>query len=197
MSIRKMNLASIGTGAEAILTSLSRLSLYWPFSWRSVSALILGVFLAKWFWILFAPQANFTAAMPEHSAGLEAGKLFGVVQSAGSSTQGVALLNVQLIGVFAPNVDKPGFAILKLDDKRQVGVAENEEVAAGTKLVEVHNAYVLLERGGIQQRVNLENKYAGSTDKGIQPAKSDMTGNRQVDDIIDKSLRNRLHQQGK
>ena len=151
-----------GSMSELALGGLSRLSLYWPFSWRGLSAIILGVLLAKWCWILFAPHAIYTAAAPERTAGAEADQLFGVAAVADEVSQGVALPNVQLLGVFSASGSKPGFAILKLDNSRQLGVAEGEEVVAGTKLIEVNDDFVLLERAGVQQRVSLERIYAGS-----------------------------------
>lgn len=172
----KINLASIGTVTEGVLTSLSRLSIYLPLSWRGLSALILGVLLAKWTWILFAPHATYTAAIPERASAAEAGRLFGVTLANDVSAQGVALPNVQLLGIFAASAGKKGFAILKLDDKRQLGVAEGEEVATGTRLVAVKDDHVLLERAGVQQRVLLETKDTGTprgvTLPGINPAAS-------------------------
>lgn len=189
-----MNWGSIGTIVDAVMTSLSRLSFFWPLSWRGLSALILGVLLANWFWILFAPHATFTSAMPERAAGLEAGRLFGVVQSGDTSTQGVALPNVQLLGVFAASAGKPGFAVLKLDDKRQVGVAAGAEVAPGTRLIAVHADYVLLENAGVQQKVSLENKYAGATNKAVLPAYGAAAVNQQNNNVTDEGLQNRLRQ---
>lgn len=194
MRMLRINWGSIGAIGDAIMAALARLSFYWPFTWRGVSALVLGVLLAKWFWILFAPHAIFTAAMPERAAGLEAGQLFGVAQSYDAATQGVALPNVQLLGVFAANAGKAGFAILKLDDKRQVGVAEGEEVAAGTKLLAVHADYVLLEHAGVQQKVILENKYADSTGKGGQTTYVAKAANKQNNEAPDRGLQNRLRQ---
>jgi general secretion pathway protein C len=158
----KINRSSIGTIAEAAFASMARLFNFLPLSWRGVSALILGVLLAKWFWILFAPQTSFTAALPQRAAGMETGQLFGVTSSNETTANGVALPNVQLLGVFAASEGKRGFAVLKLDDRSQTGVAEGEEVATGTRLVAVHADHVVLERAGVRQRVNLENKYASS-----------------------------------
>lgn len=191
MRMLKINWGSIGTLGDAAMVTLTRLSFYWPFSWRGVSALVLGVLLAKWFWILFAPHAIFTAAMPERAAGLEAGRLFGVTLTNDAATQGVALPNVLLLGVFAASAGKAGFAVLKLDDKRQVGVAEGEEVAAGTKLLAVHADYVLLEHAGVQQKVNLENKYTDPASKGGQTAFV-AKANQQNIDVPDRGLQNRL-----
>ena len=172
MRMLKVNWGSVGTIGESVVASLSRL----PFTWRGLGALILGVLLAKWFWILFAPHATFTAAMPERSAGVEAGSLFGVVAEAGKTEQGVALSNVQLLGVFAASAGKKGFAVLKIDN-RQTGVAEGEEISAGTRLVAVYADYVLLERGGVQQRVNLESKNAGIPSKVASTAVNRATNN--------------------
>lgn len=170
MRMLKMNWNLIGAFGEMILAGLSRASSYLPFSWRGLGALVLGVLLAKWVWILFAPQAIFTAAAPERAAGIEAGQLFGVAALTETVSQGVALPNVQLLGVFTASGGKPGFAVLKLDGTRQMGVAEGEEVASGTILLAVHADHVFLERAGVQQRVELENKYAASPYLSALPA---------------------------
>lgn len=137
---------------------LSRQSLFW----RVLGALVLGVVLAKWSWILFAPHATTTAALPEHTVVVEAGRLFGVAVSGIPSDEGAVLPNVRLVGVFAAGKGKPGFAVLKLDDKQQMGVAVGDSVVSGIRLLEVHPDYVLLERAGLHQRVNLESKIAGA-----------------------------------
>jgi hypothetical protein len=171
MRIFSISWRNIGTTGDAILGKLSRLLAYWPLSWRSLSALILGVLLAKWFWIIFAPHVTYTAALPESTSSLEAGQLFGMAASNEAAGEGVALPNVKLLGIFSANSGKPGFAILKLDNNRQAGIAEGEEVAPGTRLVAVEENYVLLERAGIRQRVNLEDKYANAANKaGFVPA---------------------------
>lgn len=138
---------------------LSRLAL----SWRGLGALVLGALLARWTWVLFAPHA--TAVVPEQMTSAETGRLFGA--AAVSPAEGMALPNVRLTGVFAGH---PGFAVLKLDGKHQVGVAIGESVVPGTKLLEVHPYYVLLERDGVQQRVNLEGKITGAIGAGAMPA---------------------------
>ena len=126
-----------------------------PLSWPGLGALLMGILLARWAWIFFAPQAIAISVIPEQGAALEAGRLFGRAASGVTSAEGMALSNVQLVGVFAANPGKPGFAILRLDDKRQVGVAVGGVVVPGTKLFEVHADHVVLESGGIRQRVSL------------------------------------------
>lgn len=152
MRLRGGSLKSLSGGAAGVVARL-------PLFWYGMGALALGVLLAKWSWILFAPHATATIPVPEHKAAAEAGKLFGMAVADVSPVQGVALQNVALVGVFATNGKRPGFAVLQMDGK-QVGVVEGGVVMAGTKLQEIHPDYVLLERGGIQQRVNLEGKAA-------------------------------------
>ncbi len=164
MSLRWGRGISIGAIGEAAMAILVRL----PLSWRGVGALVLGVLLAQWSWVLFAPHATAIAAVAERGAAVEAGQLFGVAAAFGvKSAEGGALPNVRLVGVFAAGPGKPGFAVLRLDDQRQVGVVLGEDVAPDTKLLEIHPDYVLLERAGVQQRVNLEGKAADTGGAGV------------------------------
>ena len=133
-----------------------------PLLWRLLGALVVGALLAKWAWLLFAPRTISIASAPEHSATAEAGKLFGTAAavvapalvSRGAET--TILPNARLAGIFAAEPGRSGFAVLRLDDKRQIGVAAGQEVQPGIRLLEIHPGYVLLERNGVQQRVNLE-----------------------------------------
>ena len=152
MRLRWGSLRALGGGAAGIVARL-------PLLWYGMGALALGMLLAKWSWVLFAPHATATIPVPEHKAATEADRLFGVTVTDVSPVQGVALQNVALVGVFATNGKRPGFAVLRIDGK-QMGVVAGGVVVAGTKLQEIHPDYVLLERGGIQQLVNLEGKAA-------------------------------------
>lgn len=146
-----------GAGVQAVFSRLNIL-------WQVLGVLVVGILLAKWTWIIFAPQT--LSVLPKQSGYSGAVvPLFGMVAaSAVEITPTVATLpDVILVGVFT---GKQGFAVLKLDENKQQGVALGGEVSAGTKLVEVTADYVMLERNGVKHRVNLENKYAGS--KGIQ-----------------------------
>jgi general secretion pathway protein C len=128
-----------------------------PLVWRLLGALLLGVLLARWSWILFAPHSSASAAVAERGVATEAVHLFGVTVNAPAPTETVVLPNVQLAGVFAANAGKSSFAVLMVDGK-QVGVALGENAAPGLKLSEVHADYVLLERAGTKSRVNLDVK---------------------------------------
>lgn len=153
-------LSILGDWLRAIFT---RLYAAWPLSWRSVSALVLGVVLAKWFWIFLAPQTTFTASSALTSSSQDEGRLFGIVQTAGPASPSSSLPNIQLIGVFTASTGRRGFAIMKIDTKSQLGVAEGEDAAPGTKLVKVHADHVILERAGMKHRVDMINKPADST----------------------------------
>lgn len=133
-----------------------------PLLWRLLGALVVGALLAKWAWLLFAPRTLSISPAPEQGAVPEAGKLFGTAAAVVAPTpvsrgmETTVLLNVRLVGVFAAESGHSGFAVLKLDDKHQVGVAAGQEVQPGIRLHAIHPGYVLLERNGVQQRVNLE-----------------------------------------
>ena len=135
--------------------------------WRMLGALVFGVMLARWSWLLLAPHPAAVAVAPEQGATVEAGKLFGGAISGVPPAEGTTLPNVRLVGVFAARIGRPGFAVFKLDSKQQVGVVVGESVASGTRLLEVHPDYVLLERAGVRQRVNLEGRAAGAA--GVVP----------------------------
>ncbi len=145
-----------------------------PRYWRMLGALVLGVVLARWSWVLFAPHATAVAVVPEHGATADAGRLFGVAVSSvaasgGGAAGGGPASNFRLVGVFAGRVGQPGFAVLKLDDKHQAGIVVGQNVIPGTKLLEAHPDYVLLEHAGVQQRVNLEAKAASVPSAGATP----------------------------
>lgn len=124
------------------------------FMWRLLAALVVAVILAKWTWVFFAPHSETVMPAVQLDAHFETEHLFGI--AAGSSvTAQAALSNVRLVGVFAGT---PGFAVLELDGKHQLGVATGQEVAADTKLVEVAFDHVVIERGGVRQRIVLEDK---------------------------------------
>lgn len=118
-------------------------------SWQGLGAALLGVMLAKWTWVLFAPGSP---AMPVAAweASDDAGRLFGTarVQEAPSAPMG----NIRLIGVFAHRTK--GFAVMQIDEK-QIGVALGEEVKPGIRLMETYSDHVMLEQAGMRQRVNL------------------------------------------
>lgn len=161
-----------GTVGARVLAVFSRL----PLSWSGLGALVVGALLARWTWILFAPHTLAVLPPKPEVTGAAAESLFGAVAASGvaAATGGSTIPGVKLIGVFA---GKHGFAVLRLDEKRQLGVALGEEVAPGTKLVEVAADHVLLEHNGLRQRVNLEDKFADSKGLTVERAALSATPN--------------------
>ena len=137
--------------------------------WRMLGALVLGVVIARWSWVLFAPHSTAVAVVPEHGATMEAGRLFGMPSTAAAASDRTPSSNLRLLGVFAPPPGRPGFAILQLENKHQVGVAAGESVIPGTKLLEIHPDYVLLEHAGVQLRVKLEDKSTAASGVAATP----------------------------
>ena len=125
-----------------------------PFMWRVLAVLVIGTLLAKWTWVLFAPRSAQVLPAMLPSTGFQAEHLFGSAAVSAVTVQ-AALPNVRLVGVFAGT---PGFAVLELDGKRQLGLATGHEIVAGAKLVEVAIDYVVIERGGVRQQIQLEGK---------------------------------------
>ncbi len=121
--------------------------------WRGLGAIVLGMMLAKWTWILFAPPGGTAVTIANRSASVEADTLFGVAAVSGANGQAlVAAPNVRLAGVYAGS---PGFAILELDGKKQVGVALGGEVVRGVRLLAIAPDHVVLESAGARQRIDL------------------------------------------
>ncbi|MES1981053.1 MAG: type II secretion system protein N [Pseudomonadota bacterium] len=161
-----MQLSRVRALPAATMNARTAAAFSWiPLSWAGVGALVLGALLARWSWIFFAPQPVVAITTPEHEPAVQTGQLFGTAVSAGPTpaAEGVAIPNVGLVGVFAANSGRSGFAILKLENSRQAGILAGKEVVPGTKLLEVHPDYVVLERAGVQQRVQLEGKIAGAS----------------------------------
>lgn len=135
--------------------SLHSVAVPTAFMSRVLAVLVIGALLARWIWVVFAPHSASVLPAAQPVAGLPAERLFGI--AAASSVSGItaqaALPNVRLLGVFAGS---PGFAILELDGKRQVGLATGQEIARGVKLAEVAIEHVVIERGGVRQQVQLE-----------------------------------------
>lgn len=132
-----------------------RLWMNWPL-WGGLLAILL---LSKHAWVLFAldehPTPSSTVVTQSQSTQVE--QLFGVVDSA-------SLNGIRPIGIFASR--KNGFAVIKTETG-QIGVGLGGFVAPGIRLIETHPDYVVLERNGIQQRVDLS-KESIAADSVIQ-----------------------------
>lgn len=126
------------------------------FSWQSLGIVLFAVMLARWVWVFAAPVDMAMPATTTWQKNDVSENLFGHAADASAMASAG---NIKLIGVFAHKT--AGFAVLQIDGK-QVGVGMGESVAAGGRLVETHADYVLLERGGVRQRVDLQVSGASS-----------------------------------
>ena len=173
-SVMKLSAGKMGSQLEmvgtGVLTVLSRL----PLSWSGVGAIVVGLLLARWTWILFAP--NSFAVLPAKSdvAWNASDTLFGMpaVSGAAVASSDTESGNMHLVGIFTGS---QGFAVFKIDEKTQRGVALGEEVFKGTKLTEVGTDYAVLEHNGISQRVKLESK-ASNKDSLVSEHSSAVSG---------------------
>lgn len=118
------------------------------------SVALLGVVLAYWTWVWFAPAAEPRArAAPFQSSGVApAGEIFGVAHRKQTATAPTGIA-IRLLGVVAASGNEPGYAVVQLDAKRILAVPEGKEIDPGVRLAEVHPNYVVLERGGAREKL--------------------------------------------
>jgi general secretion pathway protein C len=95
-----------------------------------------------------------------------AANLFGAAASAPIGDVQPTNLNVRLKGVYAPLGSFPGFAILSIDGKPDVGVVGGSELKPGVKLNAVNADHILIAHDGILERVNFSTTQAGSVAPG-------------------------------
>jgi len=114
--------------------------------------------LARWVWVFAAPADIAMPATTSWQKNDVSENLFGHAADA-DVIAAASAGNIKLIGVFAHKT--AGFAVLLVDGK-QLGVGMGETVAPGMRLVETHADYVVLERGGVKQRVDLPKPSASS-----------------------------------
>jgi len=122
----------------------------------------LGVVLAYWSWVWFAPSAAPRAPAAVQLAGRAsaAGGLFGVaLQGSGATAAAAAGAGaLRLMGVMAAAGGQGGQAVLRLDGKRSLAVLEGEDIVPGLRLAEVHVDHIVLERNGVRETLALPEK---------------------------------------
>jgi general secretion pathway protein C len=129
------------------------------FATLSVVALVLLLAwqLAHWTWRFAAPDAgDARAAVAPRAVDLElAARLFGGDRSA-STPQSGSLANLKLKGVVAPTPGTTAAAIFARAGGRDLAVFLEGEVQPGVTLAEVHPDHVIVSRGGVRERIELE-----------------------------------------
>jgi general secretion pathway protein C len=100
-----------------------------------------------------------------------AARMFGLVQAAPAAV----LANVQVAGVFAAGADSS--AVLIVDGKPARAYLLGQEVAPGTRLVEVRSGGVTLEGAGGRQELQLPPRQVASLGGAPPPPAYNLTGN--------------------
>jgi general secretion pathway protein C len=115
-----------------------------------------AIVCAHWFWIFAAPVVTAPIETPlaeaaRPAAMIQRAHLFGATANAPQ----VAPVRTDLVlrGIYA-NRDG-GMAVIALDRGRMVTVRAGEEIAPGIKLERVLRDHVLVNQGGITQRIEL------------------------------------------
>lgn len=147
--------------ASKVFAAPARLWMNWPL-WGGLLAMLL---LAKHAWVLFAPAELAVPSSAIASQSDRAGQIFGTVNAVSSSA---SLNGIRPVGIFAGGEN--GFAVMQTGSG-QVGVGVGSQVVPGVRLVETHADYVILERNGMRQRVDLD--MAPAATGGITPVQDD------------------------
>ncbi len=148
--------------AQTVVVSLSTLA----------AVALLGVVLAYWTWAWFAPRAEprvEAAAAPGGSVA-SAGAIFGNVQR-NQNTAAPTGIAIRLLGVVAASGGRRGYAVVQLEAKEIRAVHEREDVAPGIRLAEVHPDHVILERGGVREKLAWPEKRATAAPAARTPNK--------------------------
>lgn len=113
---------------------------------------LLGMVLAYWTWVWFAPRAEPRAEAAAGETGnlAIASRVFGRVERTKTSAAPTGLA-IKLLGVVAASGGRRGYAVVQLDAKQILAVHEGEDFAPGIRLAEVHPEHVILERGGARE----------------------------------------------
>ena len=126
--------------------------------------------LAHWTWVFFAPAPVAADVDREDPVDLAAvARLFGgeAPDAANASVAG----SLKLKGVVAPTPEGPASAIFSIGSGRDISVFIGREVQPGVKLVEVMPDHVIVTRGGVRARIDLE-KPRPSAAKSQVPGRS-------------------------
>ncbi len=122
--------------------------------------------LAHWTWVFFAPAPVVAGSSAEPGADLAvAARLFGGTAAPGASAP-TAAASLKLKGVVAPTPGTAASAIFNLGSGRDISVYIDGDVQPGVKLVEVLPGAVVLSRGGVRERIELEARKSAATATG-------------------------------
>lgn len=122
--------------------------------------------LAHWTWLFLAPRLPLAA--PAVRAELNSEVLLETIRAArlfsGGASENLSAsaattpLNIKLKGVFAASGKRPAMAIIDTGEKSNSAFSIGDTVLPDVVLEEVHAHHVILKRGGMRERLALEQK---------------------------------------
>ena len=116
--------------------------------------LVLAYQLAHWTWVFLAPPPVAVVSEADGPVDLAAiARLFG---AAAPSRSGSSVSALKLKGVIAPTPGVAASAVFSTGAGKDIAVYVGREVQPGVKLTEVKPDHVIVSRGGIRERIDLE-----------------------------------------
>lgn len=136
------------------------------------AVILLGLTLAYWTWIWFAPRVEPRAEVAAAESGnlAAASLVFGRVERNRNAAVPTGIA-IKLLGVVAASGGRRGYAIVQLEAKQILAVHEGEDLRPGVRLAEVHAGHVILERGGVRETLGFP-QAKGSAPASAQTAQS-------------------------
>ena len=118
--------------------------------------LVIAWQLAHWTWVFFTPAPTIADTSADSSVDLAiAARLFGGSATGGTTGSGSST-GLRLKGVIAPTPGVAASAIFSTGAGKDFSVFLGAEVQKGVKLSEVYPDHVIVSRGGVEMRVDLE-----------------------------------------
>lgn len=123
--------------------------------------------LAHWTWLFLAPvpakpvaAESFKPDLARMLDTIRAAHLFGTAGPAASSaaTQTTTSLNLKLSGVFAAAGKLPAVAIINVENKGDLPFMNGDTILPGVTLEQVKPDHAVLNRGGVMEKLLLEQK---------------------------------------
>ena len=139
----------------------------WPDAVTLVALALLCWVLARWTWVLFAPAAPVVVPASPAPIDIQAAldeilraRLFSGQPGAEPAPAKTAQRDLQLAGVLATAPQGRGWAVLQLEGKAHQVAATGAEIAPGLRLEQVFGDYVIVDRQGSRERLDLARRVA-------------------------------------
>jgi general secretion pathway protein C len=129
--------------------------------------LLLAWQLAHWTWVFVTPRP--VAATDDTVQGVDMAAVARLFGAAPPSAGGAPAGGLRLKGVVAPTPGIAASAIFSTGSGRDLAVYVEGEVQPGVRLVEVHPQHVVLSRGGVRERLDLETARSANASAPVQP----------------------------